>query len=54
MSNSNYVLFSAEGKICRYATEIDILKEFFQLRAELYDQRKKFMLAKLKRDLEIL
>jgi DNA topoisomerase-2 len=34
---SNYVLFSHEGKICRYNNELDILKEFFTLRANLYE-----------------
>lgn len=29
---TNYVLFDAQGKIAKYQTEIDILKEFFNLR----------------------
>jgi DNA topoisomerase-2 len=47
ISCSNYVLFDAKGKIARYGSEIDILKEFFNLRKDLYEQRKEYMLAKL-------
>ena len=34
--------------------EIDIMKSFFNQRAALYELRKKFMLAKLQKDYEIL
>ena len=29
ISAANYVLFDSERKICRYASEVEILKEFF-------------------------
>lgn len=29
LASTNFVLFTKNGKIARYATEIDILKEFF-------------------------
>ena len=32
ISGSNYVLFDSKGKIAKYASEIDIMKEFFKLR----------------------
>ena len=32
LSANNYVLFNHEGKICRYNSEEEILKEFFVLR----------------------
>jgi len=44
---SNYVLFDSKGKIARYASEIDIMKEFFKLRVKLYDERKAYCLARL-------
>jgi len=54
ISCNNFVLFSHEGKITRYATEKDILEEFFQLRENLYDMRKQYLLAKLQKEYEIL
>ena len=54
ISGSNYVLFDHRGKIARYASEIDIMKEFFNLRKDLYQQRKEYCLAKLQKDYEIL
>ena len=54
ISCSNYVLFTSEGKICRYGNELDILKEFFSHRAKLYDLRKKYMLARLWKEYETL
>lgn len=45
MSTANLVLFSHQGKIYRYASETDILKEFFTQRVQLYEMRKEFMLA---------
>ena len=51
---TNYVLFTNKGKLYRYGSELDILKEFFNLRKELYEMRKDFMLAQLLKDYEIL
>jgi DNA topoisomerase II len=51
---TNYVLFTNKGKLYRYGSELDILKEFFNLRKELYEMRKEFMLAQLLKDYEIL
>ena len=51
---TNFVLFNAEGKIYRYATELDILKEFFAQRETLYHRRKEYMLARLQKENEIL
>lgn len=36
MSTSNYVLFDEEGKIQKFETELDIMKHWFDLRADLY------------------
>jgi len=54
ISSSNYVLFDSKGKIARYASEIDIMKDFFKLRLKLYEDRKAYCLAKLLKDYEIL
>jgi DNA topoisomerase-2 len=54
MSTSNYVLFSAEGKIRRYEEETQILADFFKLRSDLYMKRKAFMLCNLQREFELL
>ena len=54
ISTSNYVMFNSQQKIFKYATELDILKEFFYLRETLYSKRKEYMLARLKKEYEIL
>jgi DNA topoisomerase II len=54
MASTNFVLFSAEGKITRYEDEAAILKEFFCHRAKLYERRKKYMLANLEREFDLL
>jgi DNA topoisomerase-2 len=54
LSTANLVLFTSRGKIYRYASEIDILKEFYTQRSDLYELRKEFMLAQLQKDYEIL
>jgi DNA topoisomerase-2 len=51
---SNYVLFDYEGKIKRYQSEEEIMREFFILRKALYERRKEHMLAKLLKDYETL
>jgi DNA topoisomerase II len=54
ISANNYVLFNHEGKICRYSSEEEILKEFFILRKSLYERRKEHMLARLLKEYETL
>ena len=54
ISFQNFVLFTKEGRIARYASEIDILKEFFTHRTELYVIRKEYMLARLMKEYELL
>ena len=51
---SNFVLFNSQAKIYRYDTEIDILKEFFGQREQLYHRRKEYMLARLLQQYEVL
>lgn len=54
ISSRNMVAFSPAGKIVRYASTNDILREFYGLRETLYARRKEYMLQKLRRDYEIL
>ena len=54
ISTQNLVAFDAEGRIVRYQSEADILKDFFTLREGLYGKRKAYMLGRLRRDYEIL
>jgi len=54
ISTSNMVLFDAEGKIAKYNTALDILKEFCRLRRQMYQKRKDYLVAKLTRETEIL
>jgi len=54
ISANNYVLFNHEGKICRYNSEEEILKEFFVLRKALYERRKEYLLARLLKECETL
>ncbi|KAJ3107884.1 DNA topoisomerase 2 [Phlyctochytrium planicorne] len=47
MSTTNLVCFDLEGRICKYATVEDIMKDFFKLRLQYYIKRKESMLNKL-------
>jgi DNA topoisomerase-2 len=40
IATSNLVAFDAEGRITKYATVEDILKEFFNVRLKFYEKRK--------------
>lgn len=39
MSATNMVLFDSEGRLKKYATANEILKEFYELRVEFYQKR---------------
>lgn len=54
LSTNNYVLFNYEGKIRRYNGEEEIMQEFYGLRKTLYEKRKEFLLAKLKKEFETI
>ena len=49
---SNMTLFDRNGKIQRYATELDILREFAKARMEFYHRRKAYLLISLVKELE--
>merc|ERR1719265_836810 len=48
------VLFDADGKIAKYATALDILRDFVNLRLKVYEARKKYLVDKITREKEIL
>ncbi|OMO96852.1 DNA topoisomerase II, eukaryotic-type [Corchorus olitorius] len=51
ISTSNMHLFDSRGTIKKYDTPEQILEEFFHLRLEFYEKRKKFLLENLEMEL---
>ena len=47
-------LYSTEGRITKYNTIDDILKEYYIKRLQLYEDRRKYQLDELKRELDII
>ena len=54
MATSNLVAFDAHGRIHKYATPLDIMEEFYQVRLRMYMKRKQHMLNEITRELEKL
>ncbi|KAJ5231890.1 DNA topoisomerase II eukaryotic-type [Penicillium citrinum] len=54
IATSNLVAFDPEGRITKYATVDDILKEFFTVRLKYYERRKQHQLSELQKELEKL
>jgi len=54
VSVNNLILFDKDGKIRKYANELEILEDFAQLRLEYYHKRKEYLLGRLRQQLEIL
>lgn len=57
LSTNNQMLFDTSGgtkKIAKYDTSEDILNEFYQVRLDFYDKRKKMLVEKLQREQRIL
>ncbi|OQS54833.1 top2 [Ecytonucleospora hepatopenaei] len=54
ISTSNMVCFDSNGKIKKYSSTTEILKEFYTVRLEHYDKRKRHRLGVLEHDLEKL
>ncbi|KAI7106286.1 DNA topoisomerase [Hortaea werneckii] len=51
MATSNLVAFDAQGRIHKYATPLDIMEEFYQVRLKMYQKRKQHMLGEMEKDL---
>ncbi|KAL4923578.1 DNA topoisomerase 2 [Aspergillus undulatus] len=54
VATSNLVAFDPEGRITKYNSVEDILKEFFALRLKTYERRKQYQLGQLQTELEKL
>lgn len=54
IATTNLVAFDPEGRITKYSTVDDILKEFFTVRLKYYERRKQHQLSELQRELEKL
>ena len=54
MSASNFVLFDQDRKLARRASAHEIMGQWFSLRATLYDRRKEYLLARLRKEHEML
>lgn len=52
VATSNLVAFDPEGRITKYASIDDILKEFYAVRLKFYERRKQHQLGELQRELE--
>ncbi|KAL8761119.1 MAG: hypothetical protein Q9184_002719 [Pyrenodesmia sp. 2 TL-2023] len=52
VATSNLVAFDAEGRITKYASVEDILKEFYGVRIKFYERRKAHLLSEMTKDLE--
>ncbi|KAL2869738.1 DNA topoisomerase 2 [Aspergillus lucknowensis] len=54
VATSNLVAFDPEGRITKYNSVEDILKEFFALRLKFYERRKQYQLGQLQKELDKL
>ncbi|KAL8966214.1 MAG: hypothetical protein Q9183_003470, partial [Haloplaca sp. 2 TL-2023] len=52
IATSNLVAFDPEGRITKYASVEDILKEFYAVRIKFYERRKAYMLSEMTKELE--
>ncbi|KAL6911837.1 hypothetical protein ACP4OV_000642 [Aristida adscensionis] len=53
MGTTNMHLFNSDGKIQKYDTPEQILKEFYELRLAFYEKRKKILLENIRLDLKL-
>lgn len=54
LATSNIVFFDAEGRIKKYANELEVLKDFAELRLKYYGKRKDYHVDRLRREKELL
>ena len=54
IATTNMVAFDPEGRITKYSTVDDILKEFYTVRLKYYERRKQRQLSELQKELEKL
>ncbi|CDI75781.1 hypothetical protein EPH_0043500 [Eimeria praecox] len=54
LSTQNYHLFNAEGKVQKYADELEIMKDFAAIRLTFYEKRKAYLIAVSEKEKSIL
>jgi len=54
VSLNNMMLFDADGKISKYDSPLEIIRDFSRVRLVMYEKRKAYLLARLQRQSEIL
>ncbi|KAH1289804.1 DNA topoisomerase 2 [Aspergillus fumigatus] len=54
IATTNLVAFDPEGRITKYASVDDILKEFYAVRLKFYERRKQYQLNELQKELDKL
>lgn len=54
IATSNLVAFDPEGRITKYQSVEDILKEFYSVRIKYYEKRKQYQLSEMQKDLDKL
>ena len=54
INTSNMVLYNANNTITKYDNVLDILKDFCDVRMELYEVRKTYMIDELQREIDLL
>jgi DNA topoisomerase-2 len=47
------VALDEEGRVCKYATTLDILEDFYHIRSRYYSKQKQDLLQKLRRELQM-
>ncbi|KAL9036453.1 MAG: hypothetical protein Q9214_006126 [Letrouitia sp. 1 TL-2023] len=52
IATTNLVAFDAEGRMTKYATVEDIMKDFYNVRMKFYEKRKAHQLSEMNKDLE--
>lgn len=50
-TNTNMVLFDRHGKLKKYESTVEILRDFYELRIEYYGKRKKWLIARDEKEL---
>ncbi|RPA80032.1 type II DNA topoisomerase [Ascobolus immersus RN42] len=54
INTTNIVAFDSQGRICRYDSPLDVMKEFCNVRLKFYHKRKEYMIGDLERTLRRL
>lgn len=50
----NMHMYNADGKICLYKTELEVMEDYYKIRLEMYVKRKRYMIEKMKYDVRTI